>query len=394
MSGDFRFRSLFISDLSVDVTEAMLLNEFSPFGPIVSVRIVRNRENRQSLGYGYVNYMHESDARNALNSKNFSTIKGRPIRVTPAQSNPSLRRTNKANVFVKNLDKSVDNKRFHDTFRRFGPILSCKLAEEPNGVSKGFGFIQFESEQNAIDAINTMNGRLLDGKILFCSKFLPKPEREKYVRNATEVKKYANIYIKNLSPDFNDNILKEVFITFGPIIAVRVFHKDSKHFGFVCFADSMTANNAVKVLNGKPLPNGCHIYMSRAFKIVPKKSQNLLKQKMTQKRCDGRDIYVKYLDNFINCEELAQIFSPFGQIRRAMTFPPLRLTCDGVGFVSFSSPESAQKAVQYMNNIIIGNKTLFVAIAQPFNERNNSLAKRMSSLSKNSFGYPPLMPSK
>ena len=174
MSGDNRYRSLFVSNLSLDVTETTLLNAFSPLGPIQSVRIVRNRESRRSLGYGYVNYVSESDARKALESMNFMQINGKQIIVTPSQSNPILRKANNANVFVKNLDKSVDNKRLYETFRRFGPIMSCKLAQEVNGESKGFGFIKFESEQSAIDAIIAMNGRQLDAKVLFCSKFMPK----------------------------------------------------------------------------------------------------------------------------------------------------------------------------------------------------------------------------
>lgn len=79
--------SLSVSNLSPDVTEAMLYKQFSGAGPVVSVHLCRNPFNRRPLGYGYVTFMYSSDAERALNTMNFHELNGMSMKLMWSNGN-------------------------------------------------------------------------------------------------------------------------------------------------------------------------------------------------------------------------------------------------------------------------------------------------------------------
>jgi len=59
---------------------------------------------------------------------------------------------------LQSLNPTIDNRSLHDTFSQYGRILSCKVATDANGASRGYGFIHYESEESAKKAIDEVGG--------------------------------------------------------------------------------------------------------------------------------------------------------------------------------------------------------------------------------------------
>ncbi|XP_066601179.1 polyadenylate-binding protein 1-A [Prorops nasuta] len=392
---NYPMASLYVGDLHDDITEALLFEKFSSAGPVLSIRVCRDVITRRSLGYAYVNFQQPADAERALDTMNFDMMKGRPIRIMWSQRDPSLRKSGVGNVFIKNLDKSIDNKAMYDTFSAFGNILSCKVAQDETGESKGYGFVHFETEEAANKSIDKVNGMLLNGKKVYVGKFIPRKEREKEL--GEKAKLFTNVYVKNFGEDMTDEKLKEMFEKYGAITSHKVMNKDdgkSRGFGFVAFEDPDAAEQAVMELNGKEVAEGRCMYVGRAQKKAERQQE--LKRKFEQmklerlNRYQGVNLYVKNLDDTIDDERLRKEFTPFGTITSAKVMMEDGRS-KGFGFVCFTAPEEATKAVTEMNGRIIGSKPLYVALAQRKEDRKAHLAsqymQRMANMRMQQMGH-------
>jgi len=178
---------------------------------------------------------------------------GRKIHMMWNQPN-RLRGGTVGSIFVKNLDKAIDNEEFFTTFSKFGGILSSKVVKDKNGESKGSGLLHYQTEESALSAIKHMNGTLLCGRELSVQKFKSKDERAKQFEEKKKQNAKTNLYVKNIALFVTDDMLNDAFKPYGNITSTKIMRDAngmSKGFGFVCFASLSEAEKAKTELNGK-----------------------------------------------------------------------------------------------------------------------------------------------
>eukprot|EP00667_Euglena_gracilis_P005071 EG_transcript_5101 len=368
----------------------MLFEEFKQAGPIVSIRVCRDSATRRSLGYAYVNFQSSTDAETCLETLNYTSFKGRPCRIMWSQRNPTLRKSNKGNIFIKSLHPQIDHKALYDTFSAFGPVLSCKVVLKPNGESAGYGFVHFDSDEAARLAVEKVNGMSLNGKIVFVGFFERRANRLELHKQ-----KFTNIYIKHLKSEVTKEKLDEVFSKFGAIRSSLVATKDdgsSKGFAFVNYEEHDSAVKAIDELHDSSseqnfdlsLPSKT-LYVTRHQRLSER--QHLREQwakERQQRLAKYVNLYVKNLDDNIDDAKLKEFFEPFGTIISAKVMRDEQSGASrGFGFVSFRDSEAANKATAEMNNKLgISSKPLYVGPAQKKEERRLQLEMQFAQRTK------------
>jgi cold-inducible RNA-binding protein len=82
------------------------------------------------------------------------------------------------NLFVGNLPYGMDSKRLEEVFAEAGAIVSAKvIADKYSGRSRGFGFVEMASDEDAKKAIEMFNGKDIDGRPLVVNEARPREER-------------------------------------------------------------------------------------------------------------------------------------------------------------------------------------------------------------------------
>lgn len=119
--------TLFVGDLSREVSREDLYNLFEMIGEVQEAVVKCSNVTGQPMGYGFVRMATREDAEHALQALAGMNLKGRCIRVGRAERNCRL--------IVKNLDRSV---RFEDLLHIFLPYGSLQMYDSGQEVSGMF----------------------------------------------------------------------------------------------------------------------------------------------------------------------------------------------------------------------------------------------------------------
>jgi polyadenylate-binding protein len=221
------------------------------------------------------------------------------------------------NLYVKNLDTEVTQEEFETLFRPFGTVTSALIQYDDEGISRGFGFVNYDNHEEAQAAVEALNEEDFHGKKLFVARAQKKAEREEELRRSYEqakmekLSKYqgVNLYIKNLEDDVDDEKLRLEFEPYGTITSCKVMRDEkgtSKGFGFVCFSSPDEATKAVAEMNNKMIGTK-PLYVSLAQRREVRRQQ--LESQIAQR-------------NQIRMQQAAAAGIPSGYINGPMYYPP------------------------------------------------------------------------
>lgn len=151
-------RVLFVGGLPSRVNEAAVQRYFERFSPIEKVRIVRERDSRESKGYAFVTFESLHMLPFVLEQEHY--ILGRKIDCQPA-ARKSEKKTwmdeqKSRRIFVVNLPLEVDNQKLNEKFSEFGQIRNAYvICDFKTKVSRTYGIVEFFLPESAAAALST-----------------------------------------------------------------------------------------------------------------------------------------------------------------------------------------------------------------------------------------------
>jgi RNA recognition motif-containing protein len=81
------------------------------------------------------------------------------------------------NIYVGNLPNTVNENDLREAFQAFGQVdKTAVIKDKFSGESRGFGFVEMASREEATKAISTLNGRDLKGRALKVNEAKPKTD--------------------------------------------------------------------------------------------------------------------------------------------------------------------------------------------------------------------------
>uniref|UniRef100_A0A3B3CX43 Poly-U binding splicing factor b n=1 Tax=Oryzias melastigma TaxID=30732 RepID=A0A3B3CX43_ORYME len=176
---------VYVGSIYYELGEDTIRQAFAPFGPIKSIDMSWDSVTMKHKGFAFVEYDVPEAAQLALEQMNSVMLGGRNIKVgrpsNIGQAQPIIdqlaeeaRAYNR--IYVASVHPDLSDDDIKSVFEAFGRIKSCMLARDPtSGRHRGFGFIEYEKPQSAIDAVSSMNLFDLGGQYLRVGKAVTPP---------------------------------------------------------------------------------------------------------------------------------------------------------------------------------------------------------------------------
>jgi nucleolysin TIA-1/TIAR len=157
----------------------------------------------------------------------------------------------RAHLYVGNLSPRVTEYMLTEIFAVAGPVQHVKIIPDKNYQHGGlnYGFVEYLDMRAAETALQTLNGRkIFDTEIRVNWAYQGSQNKE-------DTTGHYHVFVGDLSPEVNDEVLAKAFSAFGTMSDARVMWDmnsgKSRGYGFLAFRDKTDAEQAIATMNGE-----------------------------------------------------------------------------------------------------------------------------------------------
>uniref|UniRef100_A0A131X9S6 Putative polypyrimidine tract-binding protein puf60 rrm superfamily n=1 Tax=Hyalomma excavatum TaxID=257692 RepID=A0A131X9S6_9ACAR len=176
---------VYVGSISFELKEDTIKQAFRPFGPIKSINMSWDPVTQKHKGFAFVEYELPEAAQLALEQMNGVLIGGRNIKVGRPSNMPQaapildqiMEEAKTYNrIYIASVHQDLTESDIQSVFEAFGKIRSCKLIPSSTpGKHKEYGFIEYETNVGANEAIASMNLFDLGGQYLRVGRAITPP---------------------------------------------------------------------------------------------------------------------------------------------------------------------------------------------------------------------------
>ena len=339
--------NLIINYLPQTYTDDEMYALFSNYGNIKSCKICRDKNTGYSYGFGFVDYDTPEMAQSAIMSLNGFEIENKRIKVALAR--PPGDDTKGANLYVSNLPQHYDDGAVRNLFQRYGTIVQTRvLTDNVTGRSKGVGFVLFERKHDAEKAMMELNGQLpTDGTQALNIKFAD--DNAKKVRppsgSAQRMGYYGNYNAYSPRPGGPQGGPMR-----GPTSRMRYNPMSAAggQNGYGAYAGGYAGGYA---------PRG------RGAVGNPIRGPGYSEYGAGDYGGAGVILFVYNIGVDATEADLWNLFSPYGTVKKVnVIWDHQQNKCKGYGFVTMSTMDEANYAIEYLNGFFYKSGQLQVSI--------------------------------
>jgi len=254
----------------------------------------------------------------------------------------------KRTLYVGNLHKNTSEYVLRELFRVIGNVVDVKMiTHEGQTDAPPYCFVTYESHEQAMTALNAMNGRSLH-KMPLKVNWATRPDG---IRKDTS--RDHHIFVGDLSQEITTNELRKNFEKFGEISEARVVRDSqtnrSKGYGFIAFVTKAAAAKAIEEMNNKRIGTREVRTNWATSKRAPPQSNCDPEAVARASSEHNTTVYVGGIQKGHNNDRLLRdTFNRFGPIEEIRLFEE-----KGYGFIKFQTHQAATAAICDMHGAII-----------------------------------------